>query len=392
VLSHYLTFQLGNPNSKFRIESLHLFRAILLRKIRICHKNVVAKIEAIQLVTNLWPLGGDDLYSSLFILKIRGFHLKLLQDDLDTDIQDVGVNATSGGNSIDKCICKLVSGITYLKFLVTVVVEDSVVALKTYRVTVKSLKIHPESMRNGLVNLNVEVESARAEQLETNIALRVDKITINAIIQVAPPEIDTFEFIVGDVWLDVPACVAGRYLDKIKVKSHQTKTVPSPAAQTLKSNHIKNSKSILKSLPNVDLQLKRLTVSVVDRSGQALDATLQTVNLTFQTPDTLLAVDVESVGVDFRKRFAQKLLDVRTIKARWSPSILSAIFSHLNLKMSIAQAHSGLDMLGHGMTNHQPQNNKCTVQLAVIQGTLDRPSSEMTVVQVQSLVILQYYD
>jgi len=25
-------------------------------------------------------------------------------------------------------------------------------------------------------------------------------------------------------------------------------------------------------------------------------------------------------------RFAQKLLDVRTIKARWSPSILSAIF------------------------------------------------------------------
>ena len=60
--------------------------------------------------------------------------------------------------------------------------------------------------------------------------------------------------------------------------------------------------------------------------------------------------------------------------------------SHLNLKVSIAQAHSGLDMLGHGMTNQQPENNKCTVQLAVIQGTLDRPSSEMTVVQVQSLV------
>ena len=34
----------------------------------------------LQLVTNLWPMGGDDLYSSLFILKIRGFHLKLLPD------------------------------------------------------------------------------------------------------------------------------------------------------------------------------------------------------------------------------------------------------------------------------------------------------------------------
>ena len=38
------------------------------------------------------------------------------------------------------------------------------------------------------------------------------------------------------------------------------------------------------------------------RAGQALDATLQTVTLTFVTVDTLLAVDVESVGVDFRKR------------------------------------------------------------------------------------------
>ena len=129
-----------------------------------------------QLVTNLWPMGGDDLYSSLFILKIRGFHLKLLQND--DDIQGkinllplsikhtrkyhtigVGVNATSGSDSIDKFVSKLVSGISYLKFLVTVVVEDSVVALKTYRVTVKSLKIHPESMRNGLVNLNVEVKT-----------------------------------------------------------------------------------------------------------------------------------------------------------------------------------------------------------------------------------------
>ena len=146
-------------------------------------------------------MGGDDLYSSLFILKIRGFHLKLLQDD-QNDIP------SEKANSIDQLVCKLVSGISYLKFLVTIVVEDSVIALKTYRVTVKSLKIHPESMRNGLVNLNVEVhccshkilsdllvavvisvaltlqvENARAEQLETNIALRVDKVTTNAIIQ-----------------------------------------------------------------------------------------------------------------------------------------------------------------------------------------------------------------
>ena len=68
----------------------------------------------------------------------------------------------SSATSLDQLVCKLVSGISYLKFLVTVVVEDSVVALKTYRVTVKSLKIHPESMRNGLVNLNVEVGAQRS--------------------------------------------------------------------------------------------------------------------------------------------------------------------------------------------------------------------------------------
>ena len=76
-----------------------------------------------------------------------------------------------------------------------------------------------------------------------------------------PPEIDTFEFIIGDVWFDVPAGVAGRYLDKIKVKSHQH----SPSASALSSDTTTHGKSLIKSLPNVDLQLKRLTISVVDR-------------------------------------------------------------------------------------------------------------------------------
>ena len=60
------------------------------------------------------------------------------------------------------------------------------------------------------------------------------------------------------------------------------------------------------------------------------------------------------------------------------------------MKLNIAQAHTGLDMLSHGIPNTQPENNKCTVQLSVLQGTLDRPSSEMTVVQVQSLVNHNY--
>ena len=34
-----------------------------------------------------------------------------------------------------------------------------------------------------MVALTLQVENARAEQLETNIALRVDKVTTNAIIQ-----------------------------------------------------------------------------------------------------------------------------------------------------------------------------------------------------------------
>ena len=60
------------------------------------------------------------------------------------------------------------------------------------------------------------------------------------------------------------------------------------------------------------------------------------------------------------------------------------------MKLNIAQAHTGLAMLSHGIPNTQPENNKCTVQLSVLQGTLDRPSSEMTVVQVQSLVNHNY--
>ena len=88
---------------------------------------------------------------------------------------------------------------------------------------------------------------------------------------VLPPEIDTFEFIVGEVLLEVPAGVAGRYLDKIKVKKHQAKStssssaLPSPASPSQPNSPPNQTKSLLKSLPNVDLQLKRITISVADR-------------------------------------------------------------------------------------------------------------------------------
>ena len=88
------------------------------------------------------------------------------------------------------------------------------------------------------------------------------------------------------------------------------------------------------------------------------------------------------------------MVDVVTIKARWSPSILSAMFSHLNLKLSISQAQSGLEMLGYGALgggggdDSAPggRNSNSALQLSAIQGTFDQPSSEMTVVQLQSLV------
>ena len=57
---------------------------------------------------------------------------------------------------------------------------------------------------------------------------------------------------------------------------------------------ILKSQTICKSLS--------LLIQFCYRDRQALDATMATVNVTFQAPDTLLAVDVESIGVDFRKR------------------------------------------------------------------------------------------
>ena len=59
---------------------------------------------------------------------------------------------------------------------------------------------------------------------------------------------------------------------------------------------ILKSQTICKSLS--------LLIQFCYRDRQALDATMATVNVTFQAPDTLLAVDVESIGVDFRKRYS----------------------------------------------------------------------------------------
>ena len=133
-----------------------------------------------QLVTNMWPIGGDDLYSSLFILKVQGIHLKLLQHNITNEIQGKGFTTScpkhplelqilmitifagesgSIASKFEKAVGKLISVISSMKFLVTVIVEDSVVVLGNSRVTAKSLKIHPESMRNSLVNLNIEVRT-----------------------------------------------------------------------------------------------------------------------------------------------------------------------------------------------------------------------------------------
>ena len=64
-----------------------------------------------------------------------------------------------------------------------------------------------------------------------NFYYALRSLSISTPFSVVPPEIDTLEFIIGDVWFDVPAGVAGRYLDKIKVKSHQHSPAP-PATST----------------------------------------------------------------------------------------------------------------------------------------------------------------
>ena len=81
---------------------------------------------------------------------------------LELQILMISIFAGESGSiasKFEKAVGKLISVISSMKFLVTVIVEDSVVVLGNSRVTARSLKIHPESMRNSLVNLNIEVRT-----------------------------------------------------------------------------------------------------------------------------------------------------------------------------------------------------------------------------------------
>ena len=121
-----------------------------------------------------------------------------------------------------------------------------------------------------------------------------------------PPEIDTFEFMVGDVVIDIPSGVVAKAIDIAKVKRSGSKN-RAAAAATISStvgggNRGPRLAHLLKVMPNVELQMRRISVSVIDDRPQlAMHSTLQTLNLTFQTPDNLLAVDVESYTLDFSR-------------------------------------------------------------------------------------------
>ena len=360
LASRYASYRL---KAKVSLKSMHFFRWLEFRQLSIQLKNnYYLYINKVQIKTNLFT----DVYSSLLIVTLTGIHLKL-----------PAKSKSSSPESNSKSIQKLVNVISYLKFLVTIVVEDVKVSLNAgfeAELSAQAVKIHPESMRNGLANLNVEIHGAEARELEQNVSVKVDKVVTNAIIHVMPAELDTFEFIVGDVTANVPSGFIAKTLDVAKVKRSNQK------------GSVSGLQKLLHVMPNLEIQMRKLQVSIADEK-HSVSSTLCTLNMTFQTPDNLLAVDIESYTLDFRdsSRYPDKVVDVRTIKARWSPSIISAIFSHLNLKLNINHAQSALNMVGHGHNTPKKSTN-CTLQLAVVQGTFDQPSSEMTVIQMQSLV------
>ena len=100
--------------------------------------------------------------TSLMKSKVKDLLRSCPTHPLELQILMISIFAGESGSiasKFEKAVGKLISVISSMKFLVTVIVEDSVVVLGNSRVTAKSLKIHPESMRNSLVNLNIEVRT-----------------------------------------------------------------------------------------------------------------------------------------------------------------------------------------------------------------------------------------
>ena len=279
-------------------------------------------------------------------------------------------------------------------------------------------------MRNGLVNLSINLEESVAEVCDGNnrkAKLCIAKANTNTIIHVFPPEIDTVEFksvCTGDesgIILIIPLSFAATYFNW--KKRHEKNFSRSET----KIGH-KISSKVIQVLPNLSVNITRLQVQIVDdeicspkvsRPLSCLISNLNDIDLNFDKTDLLLAIDagsysLESKGTTSLSKADQRyrIIDIRTAKARKSPSILSASWNLCHIRCDLYQANSILTIFYklaayskrkvrfddtfedfQSLPSDKTKNylSKSLLQVTVVQGTFDQPSSEMIVVQMQCL-------
>ena len=128
------------------------------------------------------------------------------------------------------------------------------------------IKILPESMRNGLVNVSINLEESVTEICDGSnrkAKLCIANASTNTIIHVSPPEIDTVEFKSvcttdeSGIILIVPLSFAATYF---YWKKRQEKNA---SRSEIKGPHNATSK-LVNILPNLTVNLTRFQVQIVD--------------------------------------------------------------------------------------------------------------------------------
>ena len=278
-------------------------------------------------------------------------------------------------------------------------------------------------MRNGLVNLSINLEESVTEICDGNsrkATLKLDRANTNTIIHVFPPEIDTVEFKSSSskdglgIVISVPISFAATYFNWQRQRENNS-NLAKPKTEN------KATEKIIQSLPNLVVNLNRCQIQLMDDDACSpngsvipthLVSTFSEIDLNFDRTDMLLALDVGSYSMENRRKasstndYAYKILDIRTAKARKSPSILSASWNNSHFRCDLHQANSILSVIYKLISYSQRRVrfndsfitvsplqstysndylSQSLLQVTIVQGTFDQPSHEMTVIQMQCL-------
>ena len=396
-------------------------------------------VDEVLLSTNFF----SGVYSTLIVVKLNGVRVRAHLESLglselpkepqrDLRCNDPSLGTSNPTESLpNKHLQKLVEYVSYLKFLVTFVVTDVSLRIDTKddrdpitaaSFEAQTIKILPESMRNGLVNLSVNVGEATAEISDGNSRIskfNLENANTNTIIHVFPPEIDTIEFKTSchkdgtGIALSVPLSFASSYFQW----QRQHKTSLRIDTSTKES---KNSNNLIRNLPNLAVNVNKFKIQLLDDvtcstkvgalNEDRIIYTLREIDLNFDKADVLLALDIGSFLMEnkFSNSVSEpyKMIDIRTAKTRKSPSILSASWNLCQLRSDLHQAYRILSIISTIVLdskrkvrfNEPPQTvdeisenpiNKdlshSLFQATIVQGTFDQPSYDMTVIQMQCL-------